>query len=322
MRDPRQLSLQISDREETSKVRGDGHLTWAGVLRAQDWGTIILNVLLIIALIITVRVADEPRQRPFSLYDATISYPHNPDSIPYWVAVLVPFLCLLISIAAGEAWRVGGRPGVKRATASILHLVLDGIFAFVVTAQVTQVGKVLVGRLRPDFLARCNPTAPAQLTVQWGLAASANPACDSPLTADELRDGHYSFPSGHSSTAFVFAVYSVGYGIWVLYHRDRVTRLEVMRRGVGHRLTDALVAALGLLWLLAQLSFAWGVAISRVIDYRHHPADVVGGALLGTSFAVLYITRCVGRLAYVTTAIAIEAGDFVPGSDDGAPPTP
>lgn len=141
------------------------------------------------------------------------------DSIPYWVAVLVPFLCLLISIAAGEAWRVGGRPGVKRATASILHLVLDGIFAFVVTAQVTQVGKVLVGRLRPDFLARCNPTAPAQLTVQWGLAASANPACDSPLTADELRDGHYSFPSGHSSTAFVFAVYSVGYGIWVLYHR-------------------------------------------------------------------------------------------------------
>lgn len=63
MRDPRQLSLQISDREETSKVRGDGHLTWAGVLRAQDWGTIILNVLLIIALIITVRVADEPRQR-------------------------------------------------------------------------------------------------------------------------------------------------------------------------------------------------------------------------------------------------------------------
>lgn len=65
-----------------------------------------------------------------------------------------------------------------------------------------------------------------------------------------------------------------------------------------------------------------GVAISRVIDYRHHPADVVGGALLGTSFAVLYITRCVGRLAYVTTAIAIEAGDFVPGSDDGAPPTP
>lgn len=42
-----------------------------------------------------------------------------------------------------------------------------------------------------------------------------------------------------------------------LLPRDRVTRLEVMRRGVGHRLTDALVAALGLLWLLAQLSFAW-----------------------------------------------------------------
>lgn len=53
-----------------------------------------------------------------------------------------------------------------------------------------QVIKMSVGRLRPDFLARCQPVVPNPLTVQYGLPASDNPACQV-APSGELTDGHY-----------------------------------------------------------------------------------------------------------------------------------
>lgn len=157
--------------------------------------------------------------RPLWLYDATISFPNKDSIIPYWVAVVVPLTCMLLSFAAGEWQRQGQRLGWRRGLGAFLHLALDGVFAFVVTAELTQVGKVLVGRYRPDYLARCNPAAPADIQILWGQSAADNPACNPSVGAGELRDGHYSFPSGHTSTVFVFAVYSVVYGVWAFCYR-------------------------------------------------------------------------------------------------------
>ena len=47
-----------------------------------------------------------------------------------------------------------------------------------------------VGRLRPDFLARCEPSVPSPLNIQYGLPASSNPACLAPQSG-ELTDGRY-----------------------------------------------------------------------------------------------------------------------------------
>lgn len=234
------------------------------------------------------------------------------DSIPYWVAVVVPLLCLVLSIVFAEIRLAGSGFLSKRAVAVSLYFILEGIFAFVVTAQITQVGKVLVGRLRPDYLARCNPIAPSSITVEWAQPASDNPGCNPTVDPDELRDGHFSFPSGHTSTSFVFAVYSVIYGVWAFCFRDMASRLPTRRKGFHAILTESVHAGAALLWVVAQLSFAWGVGISRIIDFKHHPSDVVAGALLGSGFAGLYAARAVGRVLHVTTSLAIEAGDFLP----------
>ena len=46
--------------------------------------------------------AVKPRIRPFAIYDATISYPLRGDTIPAWVAFVVPFGLMLISLCIGE----------------------------------------------------------------------------------------------------------------------------------------------------------------------------------------------------------------------------
>lgn len=46
--------------------------------------------------------AIDPRLRPFAIYDATISFPDKGDTIPPWVATVVPFLLMLISLYIGE----------------------------------------------------------------------------------------------------------------------------------------------------------------------------------------------------------------------------
>ena len=44
----------------------------------------------------------KPRIRPFAIYDATISYPLRGDTIPAWVAIVVPFALMAISLCIGE----------------------------------------------------------------------------------------------------------------------------------------------------------------------------------------------------------------------------
>lgn len=91
-----------------------------------------------------------------------------------------------------------------------------------------QVTKVGVGRLRPDFLDRCRPANQTNIVLDWGQPASANPVCTGNPAVDEgeLKDGHYSFPSGHTSTVFVFAVYGAAYCTWAFYSRWAGARKE------------------------------------------------------------------------------------------------
>ena len=59
--------------------------------------------------------------------------------------------------------------------------------------------------------------------------------------------------------------------------------------------------------MLALLCWAWGVGASRIVDFKHHPSDVVAGALLGTLFASVYAIRSIARLERVAELAA--AGD-------------
>ncbi|KIR38392.1 hypothetical protein I307_06286 [Cryptococcus deuterogattii 99/473] len=119
---------------------------------------------------------------------------------------------------------------------------------------------ITVGRPRPDLFARC--ILPADLTSNPVHGLTSWTVC---TTTDEgvLNEGFRSFPSGHSSFAWC--------GMWylILYLAAKM--------GINNRQGFTYKSWL----LLAPLSCATLVAISRTMDYRHHATDVIAGAVIG-----------------------------------------
>ena len=211
------------------------------------------------------------------------------------MALLVSFSCLAVSVAAGELLVARGlHTSATNALSAALYFLIDGAGSWAVATFLTGLLKMVVGRLRPDFLARCAPAEPSVAPVPaYGRGAGANPACTAPPSA-HLTDGHYSFPSGHTSTVFVLAVYSCCYCAWAFWGRPRQPgRAAWAKRGLAARLARDGGAAAALLWTLWLLCWAWGVAASRVLDFKHHVGDVAAGALLGSMFGGLYATRAI-----------------------------
>jgi membrane-associated phospholipid phosphatase len=231
---------------------------WSAVFRRQDWSTVLAALLLIIPVAVLDSTTDF-KLRSFSVYDATISFRYNAAStIPYWVAVVGPGCCMLLSFAAGELGMARGlHASAISAAAAVLHFSLDGIASFLVTSVVTSATKITVGRYRPDWLDRCRPDLPSDITLAYGASPADNIACSgSTLSASKMRDGHWSFPSGHASTVFAFAIYSATYCMWTLYFRP-ARQYAGGLLGLRQQVIRDAVASCGLLWILAQLLFAW-----------------------------------------------------------------
>ncbi|KAJ7975773.1 lipid phosphate phosphatase 2-like [Quillaja saponaria] len=119
--------------------------------------------------------------------------------------------------------------------------------------------KNAVGRPRPDFFWRCFPDG-KDFYDKLG-----NVVCHGDKNV--IKEGHKSFPSGHTSWSFA------GLGFLSLYLSGKI---KVFDRG-GH------VAKLCI--VILPLLFASLVGISRVDDYWHHWQDVFAGGLLGLTVA-------------------------------------
>ncbi|KAI9879815.1 MAG: hypothetical protein M1830_006997 [Pleopsidium flavum] len=142
----------------------------------------------------------------------------------------------------------------------ILGLLLSEGAAFVITGAL----KNATGKPRPDLIDRCQPLAGSADPPVYGLSSSD--ICK-PTNHAILKDGFRSFPSGHSSSAFAGLFYLSLYlaaKLHVLDNRGEVWKTFVV-------LVPTLGAAL--------------IAVSRIMDARHHPFDVISGSLLGTVVA-------------------------------------
>jgi membrane-associated phospholipid phosphatase len=47
---------------------------------------------------------------------------------------------------------------------------------------------------------------------------------------------------------------------------------------------------------MPQVGLSWAIAGSRIVDNKHHPADVVGGFFLGASVALIFVIRATACL--------------------------
>ena len=229
-------TLPTSASTPQSRPRGPGWWHWSHLI---DWGLTIG----VLGAGAGVNYA-KPHERSFTLTTGRIDQTHRPETVPgIWLVLTaaLPLATVGIAQAGGPAWH------------DVHHATLGLGEALGVTLLLTGLLKVSVGRLRPDFLARCQPDA--------NLNCTGDP--------DEVLEGRRSFPSGHTSLSFAGATYMSMY-LW-----GKLSPLK------------------GLHWLwkipvlMLPMAGAAVVAWSRIYDHRHHWEDVVGGSLIGFGSAVL-----------------------------------
>ncbi|KAL7058014.1 hypothetical protein AAHC03_017214 [Spirometra sp. Aus1] len=210
----------------------------------------------------------QPFHRGFFLNDTSLSYPYRSSTVSTLVLSLVAPSIAVVMIVIVEVLR-GKTYGLSRKFRGAFLVNLELILptdsrrsVSVCTRVLVNVGKVVIGRLRPHFFAVCQPknfiAAPDVYITQYKCGGTDK---------ERLEDVRLSFPSGHSGFAMYTAVFIAIY----LYYR-------VPRMAIGIALRN--------LFQIAALSLGTYVSITRISDYKHHPTDVLAGIVLGTLVAV------------------------------------
>ncbi|KAJ2445445.1 hypothetical protein GGF42_005999 [Coemansia sp. RSA 2424] len=218
-----------------------------------DWAVTLASTLVWVYLGVA-----KPHYQLFSVDNKTISYPYVP---PNEQTVTVPML-FAVSICVPAAIIASIAFGVKRNWHD-LHVGLLGLLLSVsLTLMFTNGLKNVVGRPRPNLLARCLPvpTSGPLRDPPQGLSSVA--ICTQP-DLGVLNEGFRSFPSGHTSLAFAGMTFLMFYLAGKLHIFDRQ----------GHSYKSFVV--------FLPLLVAAIVGASRVADYWHHPTDVFCGAVIG-----------------------------------------
>lgn len=217
-------------------------------------------VVLIVSIVVNFPVYYlPPFQRQFYINDLTIAHPcakHErvDNKMLLLFSLIVPALTIIV---------VAVLLGDKRHRFHLLYISLLGLFlSWSLNVLFTNYIKNWIGRLRPDFLARCEPKEglPRDTLLE---------AVDACTTQDTKRllDGFRTTPSGHSSESFA----GLGY-LYIWLCGQLIT--EHPQTGLWRKI----VAFLPLLGAML-------IALSRTQDYRHHFIDVMLGSGLGYLFA-------------------------------------
>ncbi|KAL2872126.1 phosphatase PAP2 family protein [Aspergillus lucknowensis] len=251
----------------------------------------------------------EPNHMPFSLTDASISYPHTKhetvrSSVMVVVGLIVPAVIIVLvsllftpgtSIGASASKALIWRRKLWEWNAGWLGLGLACAGVWMATEGL----KDLYGKPRPDLLARCDPDLSniathavgglgqrlegAPTLVSWEICRN---------TADDLKwDGFASFPSGHSSFSFAGLTYL---SLWLcskfsikfpyLPHSPFSQDLHAQNR-LSIRTQGAAPPVYLVIFAFVPWAVAFFISASRWFDYRHHGFDIIFGSLMGVVFA-------------------------------------
>ncbi|KAA0160075.1 hypothetical protein FNF31_04533 [Cafeteria roenbergensis] len=226
-------------------------------------------------------------EREFFIDDPAISYPLKPESVTtaelLIVSIIIPVLAVLV---CDVILPPAGRP-IKFLVSRIAWLLLGAV----VTGVVSDIGKHVAGRLRPDWLARCQPdpikvAAALEAHVRaYAVRGAANSSvleqtplravevCGASLDSPKLIDGRHSFPSGHAS----FSAFS---GVVTALYLQQA--LHVPSQG-----SPSLVPFLQLL----AITWPIVVGLTRFSDDYHNGTDILAGFVVGAAVAAFVHCR-------------------------------
>ncbi|KAL5726569.1 hypothetical protein ACHQM5_009603 [Ranunculus cassubicifolius] len=180
-----------------------------------------------------------------------LKYPLKSNTVPTWAVPMYAVL-LPIVIFVFVYYR-------RRDVYDLHHSILGLLFSVLVTGVLTDAIKDGVGRPRPDFFWRCFPDGKDFYDHLGDVICHGKDSV--------IKEGHKSFPSGHSSWSFA------GLGFLSLYLAGKIQVFD----GRGHVAKICIV--------IFPLLAACLVGISRVDDYWHHWTDVFAGGILGLTIA-------------------------------------
>ncbi|CAF3145574.1 unnamed protein product [Rotaria socialis] len=240
----------------------------------------------------------KPVRRAFLCSDLSLYHVEPQKKVfPTWLlflcAIGIPLIIILLSEgvrwyylfrkkSAKLAYELQIRSKIYRIPEWVGNLyIIIGVFIFAncVTAFLTNIGKVTVGRLRPHFIPSCFQkysyndfcVNPNDWIVNYVCLGESSSIVKQKDGAYDIRQ---SFPSGHASAAFCGLIFLALYIHKVWKYRNFGLFPYVMET-----LCFALAAYIG---------------ITRITDNRHHPTDVLGGAILGTFVAIIAFRYMVG----------------------------
>ncbi|XP_022191014.2 putative phosphatidate phosphatase [Nilaparvata lugens] len=226
-----------------------------------------------VALLI-VELFGSPFKSGFYCSDTSIKYPYYESTISTGVLAIVALLfpVLIMMICEGIYLFESSTPRDSWNSISLRLATLCYHFGglFIYGAGLCQmsvtVAKYTVGRLRPHFVAVCQPSVNCNTHDPYDYVTDY--VCTN-RDNDKTLDARLSFPSGHASMAFYSATYTV------LYLQKRMPwRVSVV---VSH-LIQALL-----------LFGAWYTAMTRIQNNMHHWGDVLVGMLIGVFWAIFFV---------------------------------
>ncbi|XP_068959489.1 phospholipid phosphatase 2 isoform X2 [Petaurus breviceps papuanus] len=177
--------------------------------------------------------------------------------------------CALWSVSSGEAYlvyteRLYSRSDFNNYVAALYKVLGTFLFGAGVSQSLTDLAKYMIGRLRPNFLAVCDP--------DWSrvnCSGYVQPEAVCRGSAANVTESRLSFYSGHSS----FGMYCMVF--LALYVQARLCWrwARLLRPTIQFFL----------------VAFALYVGYTRVADYKHHWSDVLTGLLQGAVVAGLTV---------------------------------
>ncbi|KAM8792439.1 phospholipid phosphatase 1 isoform 1-T1 [Eudromia elegans] len=231
----------------------------------------------------------KPYQRGFFCNDDSIKYPFHDSTITSTVLYTVGFTLPIFSIIVGETLSVSynhlhSNSFVRNSyIATIYKAIGTFIFGAAASQSLTDIAKYSIGRLRPHFLAVCQPD---WARINCTLGYVENFFCQGDKA--KINEGRLSFYSGHSS----FSMYCMLF--LALY-------LQARMKGDWARLVRPTLQ-------FALVATSIYVGLSRVSDYKHHWSDVLTGLIQGAVVAVLIVL-------YVSDFFKVRACTFQPKED-------
>ncbi|KFQ28756.1 Lipid phosphate phosphohydrolase 2, partial [Merops nubicus] len=216
-------------------------------------------------------LVNSPYKRGFYCNDDSIRYPYKADTITHGLMAGVTITCTVAIISSGEAYlvyteRLYSKSEFNNYLAALYKVVGTFLFGGAISQSLTDLAKYMIGRLRPNFLAVCNPD---WSKVNCSIYVQLENICQEPVWG-QLDSGdslswpdpslllrRLSFYSGHSS----FGMYCMMF--LALYVQARLV-------GKWARLLRPTIQ-------FFLIAFAIYVGYTRVSDYKHHWSDVLAG---------------------------------------------